>query len=201
MATTAPLQVNYSDLRLTACVLASEQNAMNTRLAEVKTLINDLTADGLETQSTSGALNTRIDRFKSNMGKATNALGQYAQFLREAASAYQKADEAIAKELGGGSTPDHLSIDLPELANLRTNLKQALKALEDGKNASGRLSEATLGDDQVAEAMSDFNTKWDIRRGKLIESVDNLSASYDAIVTTMNDADASLNSSLTNGGK
>lgn len=190
------LQVDYGDIRLAASALVTEQNSMNARLAEVKALINGLTTDGLETGHTSDALDTRIDRFNTNMGKATNALGQYAEFLRGASETYRKADDELSQQLGGGSATPLLVMDLSDLAHLRTNLKMALAALNDGNNSSGRLSETTLGDAKVASAMSDFDTKWDVRRGKLIESMDDLSAAYDAIVTTMEDADKSLHSSL-----
>lgn len=190
------LQVDYGDIRLAASALITEQNSMNTRLAEVKTLLNGLTKDGLETGRISDALDTRIDRFKANLGKATNALGQYAEFLRRASETYREADDKLSQQLGGGAATPFLLMDLSDLALLRTNLKMALAALNDGNNSTGRLSETTLGEARVATAMSDFDTDWDVRRGKLIESMDDLSAAYDTIVATMEEADESLRSSL-----
>lgn len=201
MAGSAKLTVDFGDIALAAAALETERNLMNQNLAKVKSVINSLTRDGFKTDETSDALDSQIDKFKTNTGKATTALGQYAKFLRQASKTYRDIDDKLAKELGGSGVGERLTIDLGDVERLNANLKVALAALQDGGNSTAGLTDDVLGHAKVTEAVTKFDKDWDIRRGKLIESVDNLGRAYAAIVESMDEADSKLTSGLKGEGE
>lgn len=193
--------VNHETIKLAVAALRTDHLKIATLTTSLVKVIGELTEDGLETNVASKALSNKSVEFFTEATKAARTLDALTNILENAYITYQRADGELASQLGGGRAASRLTINLADLEDLRSALLPASQALNDGRNASYPSLDDSLGDQRVATAMREFDTQWDIRRAKLIQSIDGLAAACDAIITTMDSIDSQLHTALTNEGR
>ena len=79
---------------------------LQSQLAEVKTSLTNLLADGYSTPSSQGKFAPVIDQFYKDFAQITGTLEQIAQFLQTVGEEYEKTDEQVGRQVfGGGGAP------------------------------------------------------------------------------------------------
>lgn len=97
----ANLNVTYDDLRQTATRLTAGQDDLNNKLAELSSLVENLTANGFQAEQSSAAYRDSFEQFRSGTTQAISGLEGLSKFLVSAADALQQTDEGLASGLRG----------------------------------------------------------------------------------------------------
>ncbi|QJU54263.1 WXG100 family type VII secretion target [Herbiconiux sp. KACC 21604] len=95
----ANLNVTYEEMTEAAGRLDTGRDQMTTTLTDLRRLIDQLVADGFQTQMASGAFHETYQKFTTGTTQAIEGLQGLSQFLRSAAEAMQKTDEELAKAI------------------------------------------------------------------------------------------------------
>lgn len=95
----ANLNVTYQEMIDAAQRLDAGREQMTTTLTDLSRLIDQLVAEGFQTQLASGAFNETYEKFTSGTTQAVHGLEGLSQFLRSASDAMQKTDEELAKAI------------------------------------------------------------------------------------------------------
>ena len=195
------LTVRYDDITSAAIALDGEKEVINTKLAAYKHLIQDLVDTALVAEQTSVALESDSSNFVREVGKATTALSDYADFLRDQADTYESLDTDIAAQLGGGGgSLGELRLNLSEAEMLNEELRFALEVLRAKKSPSDRIGEIVFGTTDISDTLRDFHKGWKLRRGDLIEDIDNLHGAFEEIFRSLREVDSKTTASFCNDG-
>ncbi|MBC7297572.1 MAG: WXG100 family type VII secretion target [Demequina sp.] len=97
----ANLNVTYDDLRNAGNHLINGKGDLESRLMELKALIDNLVSGGYVTSASSGAFHEQYAQFTQSATAAVSALDGLSGFLRQAADALQQTDEALASSIRG----------------------------------------------------------------------------------------------------
>ncbi|CAN5327624.1 hypothetical protein BH09ACT6_BH09ACT6_03810 [soil metagenome] len=95
----ANLNVTYEEMTQAASRLDAGRDQMTHTLTDLRRLIDQLVANGFQTQMASGAFNDTYEKFTSGTTQAVSGLEGLSQFLRSAAEAMAKTDEELAKSI------------------------------------------------------------------------------------------------------
>ncbi|WP_368499005.1 WXG100 family type VII secretion target [Herbiconiux sp. A18JL235] len=95
----ANLNVTYEEMTEAAGRLDTGRDQMTTTLTDLRRLIDQLVANGFQTQMASGAFDDTYEKFTNGTTQAVEGLQGLSQFLRSAAEAMQKTDEELAKAI------------------------------------------------------------------------------------------------------
>ena len=92
----ANVNVTYQDLRDTARQLLGGRDDLAQKLTDLSTLVNNLTANGFQTDQASGAYRDSFDQFTAGTKQAVDGLEGLSQFLIQAADTLEQADQGLA---------------------------------------------------------------------------------------------------------
>jgi len=92
-----------------------------------------------------------------------------------------------------------INIDLDELSVLSTNLTTVRTQLEGAEKFSSTVA-GYAGDDQLAQVIRDFAEKWNVRRGFLLDDLEQIAAAAEAIRDTFEELDGEIAAGLSGGG-
>jgi WXG100 family type VII secretion target len=95
----ANLNVTYGDMQTAAGQLRSGENQINSDLARLKKLIDNLVASGYATDSSSRQFQASYDEFNSGATKMIAGLTGMGQYLDTAAKAFHETDTQLASAL------------------------------------------------------------------------------------------------------
>lgn len=97
----ANLNVTYEQMNSSATRLRAGQGELEGKLNELRSLVNDLVANGFTTTSASGAFNASYEQFTTGAQRTVQGIEGMAQFLNKAAEALKSTDEQLASSIGG----------------------------------------------------------------------------------------------------
>lgn len=86
---------------------------------------------------------------------------------------------------------ERLRVDLDAISSLATNLGRVHTALSEASRRSDDLA-AAAGQKVLADTLSDFTSKWEIRRTELTEQVDQLREMANAVDAGFSETDQEL---------
>jgi WXG100 family type VII secretion target len=95
----ANLNVTYGDMQTAAGQLRSGENQINSDLARLKKLIDNLVASGYATDSSSRQFQASYEEFNSGATKMIAGLTGMGQYLDTAAKAFHETDTQLASAL------------------------------------------------------------------------------------------------------
>ena len=93
----ANLNVTYDQMQSAATRLRNGQNDLQTKLNELRSLVQQLVQNGFTTSRASGAFDTAYQEFTQG---ATQGIDGMADYLNKAAQALQQTDEQLAQSIG-----------------------------------------------------------------------------------------------------
>ncbi len=93
------MNITYGELQHVATQLTSGQNNIDSELARLKSLVENLVANGFTTDAASGAFSSAFQEFTSGATKVIEGLSGMSSYLNKAVQVYQSADEQLAKAL------------------------------------------------------------------------------------------------------
>lgn len=96
----ANLHVTYEQMNSSATRLRSGQADLEAKLNELRSVVNDLVANGFTTTNASGAFNAAYEQFTSGAQRTVAGIEGMAQFLNKAAEALRSTDEQLASSIG-----------------------------------------------------------------------------------------------------
>lgn len=96
----ANLNVTYDQMQLSAARLRAGQADLESRLAELRSVVSQLVTEGFTTSAASGAFDGSYEQFTSAATATVGGLEGMAQFLEAAAAALQSTDEQLASRIG-----------------------------------------------------------------------------------------------------
>ena len=97
----ANLNVTYDQMQAAATRLRAGQQDLETKLQELRSLVNDLVSNGFTTSAASGAFNSAYEQFTSGATQTVGGIEGMARFLDTAAQALSDTDAQLASQLGG----------------------------------------------------------------------------------------------------
>ena len=95
----ANLNVTYGDMQTAASQLRSGETQINSDLARLKKLIDNLVASGYVTDSSSKQFQISYEEFNSGATKMIAGLNGMGQYLDTAAKAFHETDAQLASAL------------------------------------------------------------------------------------------------------
>lgn len=95
----ANISVSYEELNSSAARLNSGRDDINTKLAELQSLITGLVSSGFVTDKSSGAFQASYEEFNRGAKVMINGLEGLGTYLRNAASTLSEVDAALAARL------------------------------------------------------------------------------------------------------
>ena len=95
----ANVNVTYGDMQSAAGQLKAGEQQINSDLARLKKLIDNLVAAGYVTDSSSKQFQASYEQFNSGATKMIAGLTGMAQYLNSAAKAFQETDTQLASAL------------------------------------------------------------------------------------------------------
>lgn len=95
----ADMNITYGELQHVATQLTSGQGNIDSELSRLKSLVEQLVANGFTTDAASGAFQTAFSEFTSGATKVVEGLTGMSSYLNKAVQIYQSADEQLAKSL------------------------------------------------------------------------------------------------------
>ena len=95
----ANLNVTYGDMQTAASQLRSGETQINSDLARLKKLIDNLVASGYVTDSSSRQFQASYEEFNSGATKMIAGLNGMGQYLDTAAKAFHETDAQLASAL------------------------------------------------------------------------------------------------------
>jgi WXG100 family type VII secretion target len=96
----ANMNVTYSDLEGASKQLKNGQADIESRLAELKGLIDNLVGSGYVTDRSSKAFDSSYTEFNDGVRKTVEGLDGMSQYLTLASNTLRDTDEQLAKGLG-----------------------------------------------------------------------------------------------------
>jgi len=97
----ANLNVTYDDLREAAQRLLAGKDDLTSKLSELSSLVQTLTANGFQAERSSAAYRDSFDQFTTGTRQAVDGLDGLSKFLVSAADALQQTDEGLASSIQG----------------------------------------------------------------------------------------------------
>jgi WXG100 family type VII secretion target len=95
----ANVNVTYGDMHSAAGQLNAGEQQINSDLARLKKLIDNLVASGYVTDSSSKQFQASYEEFTAGATKMIAGLNGMAQYLNSAAKAFQETDSQLASAL------------------------------------------------------------------------------------------------------
>ncbi len=95
----ANVNVTYGDMQSAAGQLKAGEQQINSDLARLKKLIDNLVASGYVTDSSSKQFQASYEQFNSGATKMIAGLNGMGQYLNSAAKAFQETDSQLASAL------------------------------------------------------------------------------------------------------
>jgi WXG100 family type VII secretion target len=95
----ANVNVTYGDMQAAAGQLTQGEAQINSDLARLKKLIDNLVASGYVTDSSSKQFQQSYEEFNSGATKMIAGLNGMGQYLKSAAKAFQETDSQLANAL------------------------------------------------------------------------------------------------------
>jgi WXG100 family type VII secretion target len=95
----ANVNVTYGDMQAAATQLTQGEAQINSDLARLKKLIDNLVASGYVTDSSSKQFQASYEEFNSGATKMIAGLNGMGQYLKSAAKAFQETDSQLASAL------------------------------------------------------------------------------------------------------
>lgn len=96
----ANMNVTYADMEAASKQLKNGQADIESRLAELKGLVDNLVSSGYVTDASSKAFEASYTEFNDGIRKTVEGLDGMSQYLTSAADAIRSTDEQLAKGLG-----------------------------------------------------------------------------------------------------
>ena len=96
----ANLNVTYEQMNSAATRLRTGQGDLETKLNELRSLVNELVSNGFTTTSASGAFNSSYEQFTTGAQRTVQGIEGMATFLNKAAEALRSTDEQLASSIG-----------------------------------------------------------------------------------------------------
>ena len=93
----ANLNVTYDQMQSAATRLRNGQNDLQTKLNELRSLVQQLVQNGF---TTSGAFDTAYQEFTQGATRTIQGIDGMADYLNKAAQALQQTDEQLAQSIG-----------------------------------------------------------------------------------------------------
>lgn len=97
----ANINVTYEEMRNAATYLVAGKDEVQTKLAELKTFIENLVSSGFVTDQASGAFNETYSEFTTNATEVIENLTNLGNYLTGAADTMQSTDEQLAAQARG----------------------------------------------------------------------------------------------------
>lgn len=97
----ANINVTYDEMRNAATYLVAGKDEVQTKLAELKSYIENLVSSGFVTDQASGAFNETYTQFTTNATEVIENLTNLGNYLTGAAEQMQSTDEALAAQARG----------------------------------------------------------------------------------------------------
>jgi len=97
----ANVHVDYEALRSTASRLTAGQQEMETQLAQLKGLIDNLVASGFITDQASGKFQQSYHQWDTGTRNAIAGLAGMAGFLNAAVAQHEQLDSTLTQSTGG----------------------------------------------------------------------------------------------------
>jgi WXG100 family type VII secretion target len=95
----ADLNVTYADITSAAAKLRAGQQDMDTQLADLGSVVSNLTSSGFQTDHASGAFHDTFTQYQTNLKQAIDALNNLAGYLEQAAKAMEETDTQLASAI------------------------------------------------------------------------------------------------------
>ncbi len=95
----ANLNVTYADMQDAAKRIDAGQSDIETKLRELKTLVDSLVTGGYVTDSSSKAFESSYTEFNDGATKTISGLEGISQYLNAAAEALRSTDEELARSI------------------------------------------------------------------------------------------------------
>jgi WXG100 family type VII secretion target len=95
----ANVNVTYGDMQSAAGQLKAGEQQINSDLARLKKLIDNLVASGYMTDSSSKQFQASYEQFNAGATKMIAGLNGMGQYLNSAAKAFQETDSQLASAL------------------------------------------------------------------------------------------------------
>ena len=96
----ANLNVTYDQMQSAATRLRNGQNDLQTKLNELRSLVQQLVQNGVTTSRASGAFDTAYQEFTQGATRTIQGIDGMADYLNKAAQALQQTDEQLAQSIG-----------------------------------------------------------------------------------------------------
>lgn len=81
--------------------LSSGQTEIEQKLSELKKLVDNLIAEGFQTDKASGAFQTSYDEFTTGATKTIQGLEGLSSFLKSSADAFDQVDQQLSSAIKG----------------------------------------------------------------------------------------------------
>ena len=96
----ANVNVTYQQMEEAAGRLRNGRTEIDSMLSQLKSLVDQLVADGYVTDSSSKSFQSSYDEFNTGAKNTIEGLDGMAQYLQQAASTFREADTQLASALG-----------------------------------------------------------------------------------------------------
>lgn len=97
----ANLNVTYDELTTTATRLQTGQTELEDKLAQLKSIVDDLISAGFQTDKASQAFGGAYEEFTSGARATISGLEGLSGFLKSAAEQFTSTDDALASSIRG----------------------------------------------------------------------------------------------------
>lgn len=95
----ANIHLTYADMNNAASQLGSGQQDLESKLQELRAMIDNLVSEGYVTDQSSVAFQEQFTQFTTNATGCVGALEGMAQFLRSAAQTMEQTDTSLANAI------------------------------------------------------------------------------------------------------
>ena len=96
----ANLNVTYDQMQSAATRLRNGQQDLESKLNELRSLVQQLVQNGLTTSRASGAFDSSYQEFTQGATRTVRGIDGMADYLNKAAQALQQTDEELARAAG-----------------------------------------------------------------------------------------------------
>ncbi len=93
------MNVTYADMETASSQLKNGQSDIESKLAQLKGMIDNLVNEGYVTDSSSKAFDSSYTEFNDGIRKTVEGLDGMSQYLTQASNALRSTDEELAKGL------------------------------------------------------------------------------------------------------
>lgn len=95
----ANVNVTYQELSDTASRLSAGQADLESKLSELKRIVDNLVAEGFQTDKASGSFQTSYEEFTTGATKTVQGLEGLSSFLKSSADAFQQVDDQLSSAI------------------------------------------------------------------------------------------------------